>query len=498
MPIDLLSEYFRTDFILYDVTRLLNQRLMPFATGIDRVDLHFALGLADRVPNSIIFVAQRGRDGVIVEPDLMIDYMRALQKSWAVSGNHDRSFSRRFERLGLVGNIGGPLSFDLERLRDMTPGRRLAYFWDLLAEGDECNVLPEGLTRLYDLSPTATLPFLVLPSLSPHFANEISRLWRRFRGLLGRRMGRGLTERLEAVLKGRSASYFVCSHHGFARKPGFLRRLHEKVGLDVVAYIHDIIPIQFPEYIRPHQVGLFESYLTEIVAAGGRFICNSDDTAAKLQAHIVEAGWEAQVVATIRPEIEVTVDTTEPPTPKIAELMATTAPYFVTVGTIEPRKNHLLLLHLWRHLASCGLDRVPHLHIVGKRGWENENIVDLLERSPSIRRHVSEHNGLDDASLFHLMRGATAVLFPSFAEGLGLPLIEASALGIPVIASDLPVFREHDHRGVTLLDPLDGPAWKQACLAALAADTERRAAGDRHAGRCGAAEEPARVEPTSV
>jgi glycosyltransferase involved in cell wall biosynthesis len=246
-----------------------------------------------------------------------------------------------------------------------------------------------------------------------------------------------------------------------------LRKLRDDVKLDVVAYIHDIIPIQFPEYIRPQQVGQFEQYLGEIVAAGGHFICNSADTAANLEAHIAEKGWTASVVATIRPKIGVTADSIPPPSPEIARLVETTSPYFVTVGTIEPRKNHLLLLHLWRHLATCGLEPVPHLHVVGRRGWENENIVDLLERSPAIRRHVTEHNELDDRNLFHLMKGAAAVLFPSFAEGLGLPLMEAAALGVPVIASDLPVFRELDLADITLLDPLDTPAWKRACLAAL-------------------------------
>ncbi len=482
MAINSLKEHIRTDLILYDVTRLLNRRLEPFATGIDRVDLHFALGLAETSPERIVFVAQRGGDGVVIERDLMVRFMRSLQEACFDSEKWNRSFSRRFEQLGLVGNFGGPLSFDLDRLRTMSPRERLAHFRDLLATGDECNVLPEELSRLHAISPTATLPLLLLPATAPGLANEVWRLWRRFRGLVEKRVGRGLAGELANEIRGRSATYFVCSHHGFARRAGFLRKLRDEMGIDVLAYIHDIIPIQFPEYIRPRHVGQLERYLGEIVSAGGHFICNSADTATNLEAYVHEKGWDASVVATIRPKIEIGVEGLPPPSPEIAHLIAATAPYFVTVGTIEPRKNHLLLLHLWRHLASCGLETVPHLHIVGKRGWENENIVDLLERSPAIRRHVSEHNELDDRNLFHLMKGARAVLFPSFAEGLGLPLLEAEALGLPVIASDLPVFRELAFDNTTLLDPLDTPAWKSACLAALeppGAEGGGRTAGGR-------------------
>lgn len=467
MPINALRNHIHADVIVYDVTRLLSGRLKSIGTGIDRVDLHFARGLAESAPERIVFVAQRRRGGVVIDTDLMVSFMRSLQVCWADADKMDRSFSRRFEKLHCVANTEGPFSFDLDRLRVMTPRERLAHFRALLATGGDCNVLPEVLPRLHALSPVASLPFLLLPVASPDFANGVARAWQWVRARIADVTAGDLGETLARRLGGRTACYFVCSHHGLARRPGLLQRLCERVTLDVVAYVHDIIPIQFPEYIRPQQVGQFENYLAEIASVGGNFVCNSTDTAANLKAYIAEMGWRASVVDTIRPKIDITARTFRPPSPEAARLEASATPYFVTVGTIEPRKNHLLLLHLWRHLANCGLEVMPHLHVVGKRGWENENIVDLLERSPAIRRHVTEHNELDDADLVHLMKGAVAVLFPSFAEGLGLPVLEAAALGVPVIASDLPVFCDLDAADITLLDPLDTPAWKNACLAAL-------------------------------
>ena len=102
-------------------------------------------------------------------------------------------------------------------------------------------------------------------------------------------------------------------------------------------------------------------------------------------------------------------------------------PYFVYVSTIEARKNHLLLLNLWRRLGGEFGDRAPLLVLVGQRGWETENVVDMLERCPALRGLVIEHNTLPDAAMVPLLKGARAVLLPSFAEGFGFPVVEATA-----------------------------------------------------------------------
>lgn len=134
------------------------------------------------------------------------------------------------------------------------------------------------------------------------------------------------------------------------------------------------------------------------------------------------------------------------------------------LGTIEPRKNHLLLLHLWRHLAEILPASVPRLVVIGRRGGENEQVVDMLERCPALTDHVEELGGCPDARLSALLRGARALLMPSFAEGYGMPVAEALAVGTPVIASDLAALREVGGDVPDYLDPLDGPGWKAAIL----------------------------------
>ncbi|HWV13503.1 MAG TPA: glycosyltransferase, partial [Sphingobium sp.] len=132
----------------------------------------------------------------------------------------------------------------------------------------------------------------------------------------------------------------------------------------------------------------------------------------------------------------------------------------ICVGTIEPRKNHLLLLNLWRAMADkLPGEAIPRLFIVGRRGWENEQVIDMLERCTALRGHVEELNGCSDQRMQTLLRGARALLLPSFAEGYGMPVAEALAVGTPVICSDLPALREAGGEAPDFLDPLDGPNW---------------------------------------
>lgn len=145
------------------------------------------------------------------------------------------------------------------------------------------------------------------------------------------------------------------------------------------------------------------------------------------------------------------------------ELAAT--PYFITIGTIEPRKNHLLLLSVWRAMAEAVASRqrpLPKLLVVGGRGWENEQVVDVLERGRLTRPYVFEASGISSAGLARLIANARAMLMPSFAEGYGLPLVEAMSLGTPVVASDAPVFREVTQGCASYRSAIDGVGWMEA------------------------------------
>lgn len=247
--------------------------------------------------------------------------------------------------------------------------------------------------------------------------------------------------------------YLHVSHIRLDRPEPFERLKRD--GARLVTLIHDLIPIRFPEYARPGEDARHARRMTTALKTASLLVANSRDTARDLESFAGETGVTAPAIVAAPLGLEADFRADVP-------ALEAGKPYFVTLGTIEPRKNHLLLLHVWRALSDRLGDATPMLVVVGRRGWENEMVVDLLDRSPAIRGHAVEATGLSDASLASLIKGARALLFPSFAEGYGLPLAEALALGAPTVASDLPAFREIAGDRVDYLDPLDGPAWTRA------------------------------------
>ena len=220
----------------------------------------------------------------------------------------------------------------------------------------------------------------------------------------------------------------------------------KSAGLARAVLLHDLIPIDHPEYTRS---GTAERFAAKLAAAAvaDLLICNSADTRRRVLAAF--AGPSHAVVAPLGVERMIPPETS-PGGPA----------RFVCLGTIEPRKNHQLLLDIWSGMwGARPPEEQPHLLIVGRRGWENRRVFRELDTAPMMSRTVFEYAGLNDDRLAGHLIGARALLFPSFAEGFGLPLAEALCLGVPVIASDLPALREIGGDVPEWLPPTDVGAW---------------------------------------
>jgi len=274
-------------------------------------------------------------------------------------------------------------------------------------------------------------------------------------GLGGRALRRRIAERPRSV-------FLLVSHRALDRAAP-IRRLRE-AGAAFVPLIHDLIPLTHPEYQRPRQAQRHAARIATTAALADAVIVNSCATEQALR------------MALPRPVAEILVAPLGIHRLPPASPAPATQPYFVILGTIEPRKNHILLLHLWRQMADRGQTQIPHLYVVGRRGWENQHVLDLLERCPPLRGHVTELGALPDDRAAALLAGARALLFPSFAEGYGLPIAEALAARVPVICADLPACREVGGEVPDYLDPLDGPAWARAVLDYARPDSRLRAA----------------------
>jgi len=136
--------------------------------------------------------------------------------------------------------------------------------------------------------------------------------------------------------------------------------------------------------------------------------------------------------------------------------------YFVVCGTVEPRKNHALLIDVWQKLIESDGSSAPHLVMVGTHGWSAEKLFNTLRSRPLLRSHVHHASGVSTPALAQIIAGSRALLAPSFAEGFSLPLLEARALDVPVIASDIAVHRERADNGTRLVGASDTMGWLAA------------------------------------
>ena len=201
--------------------------------------------------------------------------------------------------------------------------------------------------------------------------------------------------------------------------------------------IHDVIPLDYPEFQRAGTPAKFRARLKVVAAKADVIIYNSRHS--RQQAERIMSDW-GDVPTGVVAHLGVTP--VQPDQRKIPENLDLRKPYFVTVGTIEPRKNHALLLDVWEELAKTRpTQHMPQLVICGARGWNNEEVFRRLDALPR-GGMVIECPGLSDAAVAAVVHGARALLFPSLAEGFGLPPIEAAILGVPVVCLDLPVYRE--------------------------------------------------------
>lgn len=122
------------------------------------------------------------------------------------------------------------------------------------------------------------------------------------------------------------------------------------------------------------------------------------------------------------------------------DVLADGRPAFLMVGTVEPRKGHEQALAAFQQLWAEGSDAT--LVIVGKRGWRIEELAARLASHPEAARRLFWFEGLSDEALEVIYRCASMLLAASYGEGFGLPLVEAAQRGLPILARDLPVFRE--------------------------------------------------------
>ena len=227
-----------------------------------------------------------------------------------------------------------------------------------------------------------------------------------------------------------------------------LKKLH----ILPIIMIHDLIPIQYPEYFGRNGKKTHHGILIKGLSNAKGILTNSQDTYNGIMTYCKQNKLSLPPLTTaLLGALQINQDLKFIHRPLEAN-------YFVILGTIEGRKNHLLLLQIWRILVDKHGINTPKLIIIGQRGWNNQNTLNMLSQCDKIRDYVTEL-AATDLELITYLKYAQALLFPTFSEGFGFPLVEALSVGAPVIASDLAVFKEIAGNVPDYIHPIDGAKW---------------------------------------
>lgn len=230
-------------------------------------------------------------------------------------------------------------------------------------------------------------------------------------------------------------------------------------------FIHDIIPIDYPEYCKPGAKNEHVARLATVAHCGNIVL-----TCSAYSQHRMEK-VAAQSSEMFPPIVVCPLGNKVLPSTVASDFALPDKPYFLCIGTIEGRKNIYFLLEVWRTIIATGREPIPLLLLIGKRGWNAENVFRILDTSDALKPYVRDMSGISDDGLHALIKGARGVLAPSIVEGYGLPPAEALQLGTPVIASNIDAHREVLGDDAVLLDPTDGPAWRHAITCLIEAGT---------------------------
>jgi glycosyltransferase involved in cell wall biosynthesis len=229
-----------------------------------------------------------------------------------------------------------------------------------------------------------------------------------------------------------------------AMKPWFLKR--RRSGVQIVFIVHDLLALVRPEFFPPTMPPAALEWLTTVAEIADKVACVSRTVADQLHAWLASARPQR-----LRPlylgffhhgaDLNASLPSKGIPEDgrQVLEKMRS-RPSFLMVGTVEPRKGHRQVLDAMERLWA---DRVDvNLVIVGQKGWMMDDFVERIDQHAERDDRLFWLQGISDEMLEEVYRSTRALLAASEGEGFGLPLIEAAQHGLPIIARDIPVFRE--------------------------------------------------------
>ena len=244
-------------------------------------------------------------------------------------------------------------------------------------------------------------------------------------------------------------------------------RIAANGGARIVTLVYDLIPLNFPQYCAPLFTAVFRGWLHETVAYSHGIICISETTRHDVERFCRDSGRRSPPLDHFRLGSDLDLlDSRGPVRDEIQRLCAQASKLFLTVGSIDVRKNHLFALDAFERVWASDADAA--LVVVGRASGDVGAILKRMMEHPKAGSRLFLFQDANDSELDCLYRHARALIFPSAVEGFGLPLVEARQRGCFVLASDIAAFRELADAGVRLFSLADAQNLANCVLDVLA------------------------------
>lgn len=235
---------------------------------------------------------------------------------------------------------------------------------------------------------------------------------------------------------------------------------HRQNGVKVAVVIYDLIPHSYPQFCVAALVDSFNKWVQQAVQRIDAVVAISETVANEFRSELPKiAGPQRNGPAIsyfwLGSELDGERAGTKPIKPEILRIGESDVPTYIYVSTIEPRKNHRYALEAFDLLWKRGVK--ANFVIVGRVGWKVQDLVDRVRGHQQFGKQLFIFNDVEDNELAYLYDNVRGLIFTSVTEGFGLPIVEGLQRGLPVFASDIPVFREIGRQGVSFVD-LGNPA----------------------------------------
>jgi glycosyltransferase involved in cell wall biosynthesis len=208
----------------------------------------------------------------------------------------------------------------------------------------------------------------------------------------------------------------------------------QKSGGIVYAVLYDLIPFSYPETVEANTRKLHTNWWKQAIKKLDGVVCISK----AVQSEFNE--WQLKITNNKLPVDYFYLGSELNEDDPVIKVVNAPSPFFLMVGSIEPRKNHALVLDAFDSLWLRGVS--GSLVICANNSWMSEKLVGRIKTHPQLNQQLFLVEKASDRDLVYLNKSCCALIMASFAEGFGLPIVEALQLGAKVICNDIPVFRE--------------------------------------------------------